>query len=317
MSEVALVISFISLVALTVGAYLGWHYYQEKRLDIDAIRQCEAVIKANSATFYKAFKAIPNAIQRQSVFAVYAFCRYADDLIDEHHDVAALNQLEVEITAFFDNPMKMAKTHWRWRALALAYRHFYAPSSTQPKEFLVPYLDMIRGQRMDLEKTRYQTLTELLDYCYCVASSVGLMLLPILAPKTHRELTDCAIHLGYAMQLTNILRDIGEDDRKGRIYIPQLLLQQAKLTEESVHNGIINQEFIGVFETLAKEAERYYGLARQKLPLFPRETQIPLALAALFYEAILNACREAKYDVFRKKNYVSDEIKNRLIKQYI
>jgi len=279
-----------------------------------AIRRSEAVIKENSKTFYRAFKAISNPQQRNGVFAVYAFCRYADDLIDEAHDEKALNQLERDIVAFFDHPSKSAKSHWRMRALTLPYDHFY--KNMDVKIARQPYLDMIRGQRMDLTKNRYQTYEELLDYCYCVASSVGLMLLPILAPETHLQLKDCAIHLGYAMQLTNILRDIGEDYRRGRVYLPLDWMQQANYTMADLEGGIINDSFKALFEKIAAQATHYYQLAHQDMHLFPEETRHPLAIAALLYEQILNACRKEDYDVFSKKNFVNHEEKAKMISEY-
>lgn len=274
-----------------------------------AIRKCKQIIKKNSLTFYKAFSKIEDKKKRNAIYAVYAFCRYADDLVDEYQDEKALDQLEQELTQFKNG---QPNSHFRWIALNHYARPFYGETYDYQ-----PFFDMIKGQRMDLNHQGYETFEDFLGYCYHVAGTVGLMLIPILAPESNNELDDFAVNLGYAMQITNILRDVGEDHRHHRVYLPKDLMEEANFSRDDLARGIINIEFINLFETLAKRAEAYFEEALNKIDLFPNDAKLPLALSIILYRAILDACRESRYQVFTQKNFVSHESKNRLIESYL
>ncbi|OHE25511.1 MAG: hypothetical protein A2Y45_08960 [Tenericutes bacterium GWC2_34_14] len=273
------------------------------------IKACEEIIKKNSLTFYKAFSKITNRRKREAVYAVYAFCRYADDLIDEDQDETGLNALEEELKHYIQGEKPQS---FRFRALKQTTSHYY------PKNYdYKPYFDMIKGQRMDLDFKGYQTEKELLEYCYDVAGTVGLMLLPILSETHDKELDAFAVNLGYAMQITNILRDIGEDERNGRIYLPEDAFRKANYSKDDLHHGKINIEFINMFESFAKKAEGYYEQALDDLKLFPDDVKLPLGLSIVLYRGIIDACRESNYDVFTKKNFVSEDKKNELIQSFL
>ena len=298
-------ISLISMIAL-VNIYFIYAHFKQVHQDI---HRCEEVIKANSLTFYKAFSKIKDRKKRHAVYAVYAFCRYADDLIDEANDEEGLLQLKEDLDAY----VKEHKApNYIFRALNHTTKSFYAKDYDYN-----PFYDMIKGQLMDYRFIGYDTYEQLLDYCYHVASTVGLMLVPILSKEHSEQLTDFAINLGYGMQITNILRDIGEDAKKGRIYIPKQEISRANYTIHDLSHGKINVEFINMFEALAKKAEAYFEQALSDINLFPKDVRIPLGLSIVLYRDILNACRESEYDVFSKKNFVSEERKNILIKTYI
>lgn len=272
------------------------------------IAQCEEIIKKNSLTFYKAFSKINDKKRREAVYAVYAFCRYADDLIDEDQDIDGLNQLKQNLDHYVKGK---TPDNFRFRALRQTTKSFY------PKNYSYqPFYDMIKGQEMDFTFQEIKTEEDLLNYCYYVAGTVGLMLTPVLSPK-HQLLNEFAVTLGYAMQITNILRDIGEDYQRGRIYLPTSLLEQANYSKDQLSRGIINSEFINMFEHLAKKAENYYKRALADLYMFPDEVKIPLGLSIILYREIIQACRDANYDVFSQKNYVSDTRKDELIQTYI
>ena len=271
--------------------------------------QAKQVIKKNSLTFYKAFSKIQDADKRHAIYAVYAFCRTADDLVDIDQDEQGLIKLEEELKAFIKHvPLK----HWRWQALNITTKQYYDENYDYK-----PFFEMIQGQKMDLNHQGFETLEELLEYCYYVAGTVGLMLIPILSPDHKHELEKFAIHLGYGMQLTNILRDVGEDFKNNRIYLPKDLMKKANYSKEDLAHGIINRAFIELFESLAQRAETYFNEALRQIDLFPKDTRLPLALSIILYRAIMDSCRENGYDVFNKKNYVSDEKKNQLIENYL
>lgn len=158
---------------------------------------------------------------------------------------------------------------------------------------------------MDLEITRYETLDDLLVYCNKVASSVGMMISPILAPgRSIKKLEQISYDLGIALQLTNILRDIGEDITKGRIYIPQTLLSKYNITEDDIKNGIINKNFKDMFEEVMSIANSYYEKALTNIDIFEDNAKLAVLYSLFIYREILEECKSANYDVYTKKNFV-------------
>ncbi|HAZ05256.1 MAG TPA: phytoene/squalene synthase family protein, partial [Acetobacterium sp.] len=157
----------------------------------DAIQKdlnwCETLIRNNSSSFYRAFKKLPRE-QAQAVFAIYAFCRIADDAIDVDNNPEVVKAMAVKLAAFEagvtpDEPM--------WRALRWAFDHF--PLKIRP------FQEMLIGQLQDVEFKQPETFNHLLDYCYLVAGTVGLMLCPLLAEPVTMEAEALSVELGIAM----------------------------------------------------------------------------------------------------------------------
>jgi phytoene synthase len=174
---------------------------------------------------------------------------------------------------------------------------------------------MIEGQEFDAHPVRMQTIDQLLRYCDLVAGSVGKMLLPILAPNARMDLTPFAIALGRAFQLTNILRDIGEDYRRDRVYLPSSLMKTHQYTLSDLQQGTINPSLIAMWEELANLAEGYYQQALPMLTHFPEDTRWPLKGALLVYRAILAVIRGQQYTVMKEKHFVPDDEKLAILKQ--
>lgn len=274
---------------------------------IDDFR-CKRSIQKNSKTFYKAFSQLKEKKKRKAIYAVYTFCRIADDLVDEHRDLEGIHRLERELELYITKDIRKS---YMWRSL---YRH------TKPfydKFDYKPFKDMIKGQKMDLDFRGYETTEDLLMYCYHVASTVGLMLTPILAYENQDSLKDFSINLGYAMQITNILRDIGEDYKKGRVYIPRKAMEEANYSLSDLISGRINKEFISMFEKLALIAETNFDNALKDCVLFPMDARVPLSLAILLYKEIINVIRENGYDVFTKRAITSSERKKEIIESFL
>lgn len=270
-----------------------------------AYQACEEVIQLHSRTFHKAFSLLPDE-KRQAVWAIYAFCRTVDDLVDEgvqpEKDIARFKgEFEQFLAGNYD------REHFMWTALADVFNRY--PMNQQA------FHDMIRGQEMDLTVSRYETMEELLDYCYHVASTVGLMLLPVLAPEKTERLRDDAIYLGLAMQITNILRDVGEDLGRDRIYLPAECMKRYGLTEEMLKAETVNPSFILVWEHLAKEAEELYKKALQSIDEYPVYSRTPVKGALYLYRAILSAIRRNHYQVFGKKHSISLKEKKQILAQ--
>ncbi|MGM0238161.1 phytoene/squalene synthase family protein [Enterococcus sp. AZ103] len=253
---------------------------------------CETVIKKHSKTFYTAFSQLPKE-KAQSVYAVYAFCRRADDLIDLAQDEAQLQVLADQLVDFengivADDPI--------WRALAVVFATF--PMDIQP------FYDMIAGQRRDIDFKQPKDLAELTEYCYYVAGSVGLMLLPILSSHA-AEIQEPAKKLGEAMQITNILRDIGEDYQMGRIYLPQDQLAAFGVTEKMFNNSKPTQALVTVWEELANYAETLYDDSLVMMPLIDADCRPALLAAAMIYREQLSVIREKDYAMLKQRQAVS------------
>lgn len=269
----------------------------------EAYKHCENVISHHSKTFYKAFSMLPKN-ERNAVWAVYSFCRRVDDIVDEGSDPELeLAQFKAEFDLFLKGCYDSGNPSWL--ALEDVFRNYAMNDQA--------FHNLIIGQEMDLTINRYDTLDELLNYSYHVASTVGLMLLPILAPGKTTVLEEGAVSLGLAMQLTNILRDISEDLERNRIYLPQEMMQRHGVTEASLRAGNVDTSFIGLWEEIARHAEFHYGEAFKTMKEYPLSSRIPVKTAAYLYREILPTIRSKKYAVFGQKHYVNDETKREIV----
>jgi len=255
---------------------------------------CEAIIKSNSRSFYTAFKDLPKS-KRQAVFAVYAFCRLVDDAIDIHHDINLLDQLSEELNQIKAN---FNSNHFVFIALQSAIKQYAIPYQ--------PFYDMIEGQRQDNTFRQSETDDQFLRYCYLVAGTVGLMLLPILAHQSKESLDPMALHLGYAMQITNVLRDIGEDYQMDRVYLPKSSFKQYPNALEAISKQVTNPDFIQLWEDWAKQAETHYKDALKYIPLIDSESYLPLLSSIFYYREILKVIRKSDYNVLTQRQRVEN-----------
>lgn len=264
----------------------------------EAYAYCEQIIKKHSKSFYFAFSKLPKE-KANAVYAIYAFCRLADDSIDE----AETKEEQSEALTFLSNELNRFEQgrepeHPVWQALRDVFDRY--DMSIQP------FYDQLHGQAMDYRFRQPQTMEDLEEYSYYVAGSVGLMLLPVIATENHKELENEAISLGVAMQLTNILRDIGEDYQKiDRIYLPHDLMVQENYTKDDLSNQRINKSFITIWENIAHRAEQLYDKFNDALKDFDKDSQLQVALSAKVYGGILDAVRENGYNCFTVKNKTS------------
>ncbi|WP_422124228.1 phytoene/squalene synthase family protein [Planococcus sp. X10-3] len=268
-----------------------------------AYRYCEEIIAVNSKSFYKSFSMLPKD-NRKAVWAIYAFCRMVDDIVDEGTDPAAqLSLFKQEFHNFLNGDFD--PTNPMWLALSDVFKNYDMDEEA--------YRSMIAGQEMDLEQKRYQTVEEVLGYSYHVASSVGLMLLPVLAPGKTGILKEGAIALGYAMQITNILRDIDEDLEMGRIYLPAELMKKHNLKLDDLRRKVVTPAFVAVWEEMAEEAEIQYQKAFETINEYPVTSRIPVKGAGLVYREILTTIRKKDYNVFGQKHFVPDHSKQQIL----
>ena len=262
---------------------------------------CEKVIKASSKSFYTAFSKLPKD-KAKAVYAIYAFCRQADDTVDANEPLALKKEnlaiLEAELKEF-----EKGKTpnHPMWRALRDVFNRYAMTTS--------PFYDQLEGQKRDLDFQEITDLAALKDYSYYVAGSVGLMLLPILATKSGitESLKESAVSLGVAMQITNILRDVGEDYRENkRVYLPTELLDRHQV--ELAQNGEKGPDnnYIALWEELAEESSRGYVEFEDSISHYDSDCRFPVLVSSKLYSGIMDSVRKNNYDCLSKRNYVPE-----------
>jgi phytoene synthase len=274
----------------------------EPILALDACyRHCGEIARAHSKSFYLSSRFLPFA-KRRAVWAVYAFCRTADDLADGDgpagERLAAIDAWEAELRAAYagsaNDPIFVA--------FADAVARYDVP--------LEAALDLLRGARMDVSVGRYARYDDLRDYCYLVASTVGLLVTPILGALDAAARHE-AIALGHAMQLTNILRDVGEDARMDRIYLPAEDMQRFGYTEADLFAGTVDERFVALMRFQIERARQLYRVAEPGIARLQPESRYAVRLALHLYRDILAAIEANGYDVFRRRAYVPLQAKLR------
>jgi phytoene synthase len=167
---------------------------------------------------------------------------------------------------------------------------------------------MIKGMVMDLDQNRFETFEELYIYCYRVAGTVGLMMMPVMgtAPGcTFEEALEPALALGVALQLTNILRDVGEDRGRERIYLPQEDLRKFGVTEQSLLKGIKDEKYVAMLKFQIQRARDWYTKAEDGIPMLSKDCQLPIRASLDMYSTILNKIEDNGYDNFNKRAYTA------------
>jgi phytoene synthase len=252
--------------------------------------ESRTITRKSASNLALAFVLLPK-VKRHAMSALYAFCREVDDVADE--ESVPLEQRRADLAA------------WR-QDVRLACEggapSFLVNRELQPviAQYRLPFShfdELIRGVEMDLEVHRYQTFEELQQYCYRVASVVGLLSIEIFGYQN----ADCrpyAIHLGQALQLTNILRDVRNDAERGRIYIPLDELARHKVSPEEILGLKYSERFAQAAASVAARAKDFYSLAGRTLPAADRRSMIAAELMGSVYWRLLRELERQRYDVF-------------------
>jgi len=265
-----------------------------QRLD-QAYSECRRQTRLHARTFFFASHVLPPE-KRAGSYAVYTFCRRADNIVDLPASGAPQQEL-AQLRDLLDRVFGSAGTlEAPWLALRDTVQRFDIP---------IDYFhDLLRGVEMDLTKSRYVDFAELDEYCYCVASVVGLMMSRIFGVSDPAVL-ERALEMGTAMQLTNILRDVGEDYRMGRVYLPQKELAAYSYTEADLAEGRIDQRFKKLMEFQIARARDYYRKAAPGIEIIPDDGSRTCArLMSTTYAQILDRIEMNGYDVFRRRAFV-------------
>jgi len=267
----------------------------------ESYRYCLKVARTRAKNFYYSFVLLSRQ-QRKAMCAIYAFMRYCDDLSDEPGATrVAIDQWRAELEdalqgRFSDHPL--------WPGFHHTVRRFGIPHDY--------FRQMIDGVTSDLEPRRLETFDELYQYCYHVASVVGLTIIHIFGFDT-RSALPLAEKCGIAFQLTNILRDIREDAEKGRIYIPAEDLRRFGVTEDDLRAGLRDEKFLRMMRFEAARARQYYTESSPLLDLIHPRSKSSLQALISIYSRLLERIEGTNYDVFTRRVRLSALEKTRIV----
>ena len=260
----------------------------------------ESADVARDTSFYYAFLMLPPA-KRNAIVAVWDFCRAVDDAVDE-----AVPEGEWPLTEPARLKAEQELALWR-NELARAFDSSGQPDTPQGRALkpLVatfqlprqPFEDLIDGVAMDLARDRYDTIEELLEYCRRVASAVGLVCIEIFGCRDARS-REYAINLGFALQLTNIVRDVGVDLSHGRVYLPQEDLRRFGCTEEALASGVVTPAIRALLAFEIARAREYFVRAALALPRSDARRLVAAEIMGAIYQDILRRIEGNGYDVF-------------------
>lgn len=276
-----------------------------------AYESCRQVTADFAKSFYLS-TLLMSPQKRRAIWAIYVWCRHTDELVD---GADASNTTDETLDAWESRLEDIFAGHPHDDfdvALVDTLEHYDLD--------IQPFRDMIEGQRMDLYRNRYETFEELELYCYRVAGTVGLMSTTIMGidEAAHTSPWDQqepylpikeAIALGIANQLTNILRDVGEDARRGRIYLPLEDLKRFDYTEKDLMNGVIDDRWRRLMKFQIQRARQFFVEADRGITYLSEDARWPVWAASMTYSWILQSIERNQYDVFSQRAYVSTQRK--------
>lgn len=265
-----------------------------------AYDRCGEVCAEYAKTFYLGTQLMTQE-RRKAIWAIYVWCRRTDELVDgpnaSHITPKALDRWEQRLYDVFEGR---------------PYDMYDAALSDTVSKYPVdiqPFKDMIEGMRLDLRKSRYNNFDELYLYCYYVAGTVGLMSVPVMgiAPESKastESVYNAALALGIANQLTNILRDVGEDARRGRVYLPQDELAQAGLSDDDIFRGKVTDKWRNFMKGQIQRARMFFDEAEKGVSELNSASRWPVWASLLLYRQILDSIEANDYNNFTKRAYV-------------
>lgn len=276
-------------------------FLMEPSLLKTAYEYCESVTRKHARSFYFAAKFLPRE-KRRAVYPIYAFCRHVDDAVDEDNGSAesrreAVARWESRLRDVYtgkvdhnsEQPSDQDLVFIAWNDLLKKYRF----------DIKLP-IELIKGVIQDTEIDRYATFDDLYVYCYRVASTVGLMSSEILGYSEKSALGN-AEALGIAMQLTNILRDVGEDAERGRIYLPREDLDRFGVSDKQIIERRIDANFIELMKFEIARAREFYRRGNAGIGYLDRDSRFTVAAASTVYSGILKRIEKQRYDVFAER----------------
>ena len=277
---------------------------------ISSYEECRLYTRYYAKSFYFSSFLLPKE-KRNAAYAVYSFCRYADNIVDKAGK-NSLSETEKNIDSLLENLDEV----YSGRSVNDGFSAF----GNTVRKFDIPkhyFTELVEGVSMDMKTKRYNTFAELEHYCYKVASVVGLIMSEIFRYSNSAAL-EYAVHLGKAMQLTNILRDIHDDYKMNRVYIPQDELSGFGYSEEDIGNKAINKNFVSLIKYQIERARQFYNTAEKGIPYLTDDgSRTTVVLMLKIYSGILNKIKEKKYDAYSGRVYVSRAEKISIMTKYL
>ena len=266
----------------------------------ESYEQCRKITAHYAKTFYFGTKFFDEP-KRKAVWAVYAWCRRTDDIVDKpRKDTTSLRD---ELADWTDRLRLIFGQGIAYDSIDLA---LVDTLRNYPGLTIQPFEDMVKGMVMDLDQNRFETFDELYVYCYRVAGTVGLMVLPIMGTAedaTLEEALEPALALGVALQLTNILRDVGEDRARQRIYLPREDLVRFGVTEQALLKGVKDENYTNMLKFQIARAREWYDRAESGIPMLAEDARLPVRASLDMYSTILKKIEDNSYDNFNLRAY--------------
>ena len=254
-----------------------------------AYKQVDAITAQHSKSFYFASGLLPEE-KRSAVRALYAFCRTVDDIVDSY--AAKDQKFELDYWRQLVKTASASDDDLVAAAWADTLNRYHIPRHYA--------LQLIDGVARDLSQTRYQTFDELATYCYGVASTVGLMSMYIIGFKSNVAVP-YAIKLGVALQMTNILRDVGEDFSNGRVYLPREELAFYGIRESDLAEGAVTRRWQQFMKFQIERTRQLYEESWTGIKMLEPEGQLAIGAASNLYSGILDQIEKNDYDVFTQR----------------
>jgi len=274
---------------------------QEEQAFDRAFALCDEITRDHSKSFYFSTAFLPRE-KRRAIRALYAFCRTTDDTVDVLSQSAAEARPRLAEWRRASRLRPHEQTNPVLAAWTLVRERYGVPQR---------YVEeLIDGCEMDLTINRYERWSDLEHYCYCVASTVGLISMHIIGVNDDdaalfERSRQPAIDLGIALQLTNILRDVGEDLARGRVYLPQEDLRRFGYTEADLKAGVIDDRFRALMRFEIQRAREYYARSIPAIAALKPDGRVAVGAAAILYRGILDKIIENGFDVFNKRAFLS------------
>ena len=274
---------------------------------------CRKETQKWAKTFYLGTLLLPLK-KRKAIWAIYVWCRRTDEIMDS---VEASSKSQDELSDNLDAWEENTKNVFNGNIKSELDAVLLDTIEKYPQN-IQPYLDMIDGQRMDLNKFRYKDFEELKLYCYRVAGTVGLMTQNVMgidsayttAPWSSKpDPSESAIALGIANQLTNILRDVGEDRQRGRIYLPQEDIEKFNYSEEELLKGEINNQWKELMNFELTRARDWFQKSEDGIKWLSSDARWPVWTSLRLYRGILDSIERLDYDVFNNRAFVKNSVK--------
>lgn len=267
---------------------------------------CREVMRRHGTSYYFATLFFPPEL-RSAVFSLYAFVRYPDQWVDQPAPNLSVAQIQTCLDHYEREWLRAVcgepTDHPVLRAFARTVRQYRIPVRLTA--------DFLDAMRQDLVQNRYETFEQLQQYTWGSASVVGIMMSYLLG-RTDSETLAYASQMGLAMQLTNFLRDVGEDYARGRIYLPLCELAQFGVTEAQIAQGIVDKRWKELMRFQIERCLRLYADAEAGISRLPRRVQFPVLLGSRLYAEILTKIEHNHYDVFRYRAHTTRAEKLRL-----